>query len=84
MKKAMIFGMVAVLAAGVASAQDGVVMVGQSESDVSEVLVTVEAALVSSHVWRGQVQNNDFVFQPQVTVEQYGVSLNVWANYDMG
>lgn len=76
MKKIMTVGMAAVLAAGVVSAQDVV-----SESGPQ---VTIEGALVSSHVWRGQVINNDFVFQPQLTVAQYGVSLNVWANYDLG
>jgi outer membrane scaffolding protein for murein synthesis (MipA/OmpV family) len=84
MKKAMIFGIGAVLVTGIAHAQDGMVMVGQGGSDASEVQVTAEAALVSSHVWRGQVLNNDFVIQPQLTVEQYGVSLNLWGNYDLG
>ena len=84
MKKAMIIGMVAVLAAGTAIAQDDVVMVNQGASEASETQVTLEAALVSSHVWRGQVQNNDFVFQPQMTASQYGVSINVWGNLDMG
>ncbi len=85
MKKAMTIGLMAVLAAGVASAQDGVVMVDQMDgSYASQPEVTVEAALVSSHVWRGQVLNNDFVLQPQVTLSQYGVSINVWGNYDLG
>lgn len=83
MKKAMTIGLVAVLAAGTAVAENG--MVGQmGGSSASEVLVTAEAALVSSYVWRGQVQNNDFVVQPQITASQYGVSLNVWGNYDLG
>lgn len=84
MKKAMIIGMVAVLAVGTAIAQNDVVMVEQGGPDASRPEVTLEAALVSSHVWRGQVQNNDFVFQPQMSVSQYGVSINVWANLDMG
>ena len=84
MKKMMTVGMAAVLAAGIVNAQD-VVMVEQGDlNNSSETKVTLEGALISSHVWRGQVQNNDFVFQPQMTVEQYGVSLNIWANYDMG
>jgi len=84
MKKAMIIGMAAVLAVGTAIAQNDVVMVEQGGSDASRPEVTLEAALVSSHVWRGQVQNDDFVFQPQMTVSQYGVSINVWANLDLG
>lgn len=84
MKKAMIIGMAAVLAVGTAIAQNDVVMVEQGGADAFEPEVTIEAALVSSHVWRGQVQNNDFVFQPQMTVSQYGISINVWANMDLG
>lgn len=85
MNKLMTIGMAALMGAGVVRAQDDVVMVGSvPQSDSAEPQVTLEAALVSSYVWRGQVYNNDFVFQPQMTVAQYGFSLNVWANYDMG
>ena len=83
MKKTMIFGLVAVLAAGGAIAQDGVVM-ESGGSDGFQPEVTAEVALVSSHVWRGQVYNNGFVVQPQVTLSQYGVSFNLWGNYDLG
>ena len=85
MKKSMMIGITAVLTAGAVTAQDDEVMVDQMGSFGNpEPLTTVEAALVSSYVWRGQVYNNDFVFQPQVTVAQYGVSVNVWGNYDLG
>jgi outer membrane scaffolding protein for murein synthesis (MipA/OmpV family) len=85
MKKMMTIGLAAVLAAGVVSAQEGVVIVDQAPAgDASETLVTAELALVSAYVWRGQVFNNDFVLQPQLTASQYGVSLNVWGNYDLG
>lgn len=85
MNKLMTIGMAALMAAGVVKAQDDVVMVGSiPQNDPAETQVTLEAALVSSHVWRGQVLNNDFVFQPQLTAAQYGFSLNVWANYDLG
>lgn len=85
MKKAITIGMVAALAASGAIAQDDVVMVGQmGGASAPEAQVTAEAALVSSYVWRGQVLNNDFVVQPQLTVAQYGVSFNIWGNYDLG
>lgn len=85
MKKITMIGMMAVLAAGVANAQNDVVVVGQTGgSDAAQTQVTAEVALVSSYVWRGQVYNNDFVMQPQITASQYGVSLNVWGNYDIG
>ncbi|MCF7816902.1 MAG: hypothetical protein K9M54_03370 [Kiritimatiellales bacterium] len=84
MKKFMTIGMMAVLAAGVANAQNDVVIVDQAGgSDASEPQITLETALVSAYVWRGQVYNNDFVAQPQLTLSQYGVSLNVWGNYDL-
>jgi hypothetical protein len=61
------------------------VMVGQAPAnDNSRPEVTAETALVSAYVWRGQVYNNDFVVQPQLTIEQYGVSFNIWGNYDLG
>ncbi len=85
MKKAIVFGMVAALATGTAIAGDDVVMVGQmGGSASSEPEVSAEAALVTAHVWRGQVYNNDMVFQPQLTIEHAGVSFNIWGNYDLG
>jgi outer membrane scaffolding protein for murein synthesis (MipA/OmpV family) len=85
MNKMMTIGLVAVVAAGVASAENEVVMVGQAGgSDASQTKISTEVALVSSYVWRGQVYNNDMVVQPQITASQYGVSLNIWGNYDIG
>ena len=81
MKKAIVLGLAAVCAVG-AKAQNDMVVV-KSGDDKSQTKVTAEAALVSSYVWRGQVYNNDFVFQPQMTVEKYGVSFNVWGNYNI-
>jgi len=45
---------------------------------------TLEVALASAYVWRGQVYNNDAVIQPQITLSQYGFSMNMWASYDLG
>ena len=85
MKKVMTIGLVAVMAVGGAIAQEEVVIVDQmGGSSTSEAEVSLEAALVSADVWRGQVRNNDFVIQPQLTLAQYGVSLNIWGNYDLG
>ncbi|MEE9369300.1 MAG: TorF family putative porin [Pontiella sp.] len=85
MNKLMTIGMTAVMAAGIAGAQNDVVMVGQAPSnDKSITEVTGEIALVSAYVWRGQVLNNDIVMQPQITASSYGVSVNIWGNYDLG
>jgi hypothetical protein len=72
------------MVAGIAGAQDDVVMVGQAPvADDSRAEITAEAALMSSYVWRGQVYNNDAVFQPQLTISQYDFSFNVWGNYNL-
>lgn len=85
MKKGIIVGVAALMVAGISGAQDDMVMVGQAPAnDRARPEVTAEAALVTAYVWRGQVYNNDFVIQPQITIEQYGVSFNIWGNYDLG
>ena len=83
MKKAMIAAVC--LVAGSAFAQSGVVMVDQGavfNSGFTE--ATLEVALASSYVWRGQVLNNDTAVQSQITLAQYGFSVNMWTNYDLG
>ena len=83
MKKAMIAAVY--LIAGSAFAQSGVVMVDQGavfNSGFTE--ATLEVALASSYVWRGQVLNNDTAVQSQITLAQYGFSVNMWSNYDIG
>lgn len=84
MKKTMTVGMAVLMAAGIAGAQDDMVITGQAPASGPQTEVTAEAALVSSYVWRGQVYNNDFVFQPQITAAIAGFSINVWGNYDLG
>jgi len=59
-------------------------MVGQAPSvSGNGPVATAELALVSADVWRGMVRNEDFVLQPQLSVAQYGVSFNIWANWDI-
>ena len=68
-----------------ASAQSDVVLVDQGavyHSAMTE--ATLEVALSSAYVWRGQVYNNDPVIQPQITLSQYGFSMNMWASYELG
>jgi uncharacterized protein (TIGR02001 family) len=83
MKKLATIGFTALMAAGIAGAQDDMVMTGMPPAASTEPEVTAAAALFSSYVWRGQVYNNDLVIQPEITVSQYDFSLNVWANYDL-
>ena len=91
MKKNIIIGMVAVLATTGAMAQNDDIMVPKSQektgttftTDQSKAQFSADLALLTAQVWRGQVLNNDFVFQPQFTVRQYGVFFNIVANYDL-
>ena len=85
MNKVIMVGFAALAAAGIAGAQDDMSMVGLPPATSRvEPEVSVEAAALSSYVWRGQVLNNDIVVQPQMTVSYYDVSVNVWGNYNIG
>lgn len=79
MNKFMNFGFAALMAAGVVGAQD---MVTVQEAPAGPE-ITAEAALMSAYVFRGQVYNNDFVIQPQLTLSQNDISFNIWGNYDL-
>jgi len=85
MNKVIMVGFAALAAAGVAGAQTETMMVGLAPNSARmEPEVSVEDAILSSYVWRGQVQNNDMVTQPQITVAYYDFSVNVWGNYNFG
>ena len=43
----------------------------------------VSAAFISKYVWRGQMLNEDFVFQPSVGFGYGGLSASLWGNADM-
>lgn len=85
MNKVMTVGFAALMVAGIASAQDDMVMTGMPTANpAAEPEVSVETAVLSSYVWRGQVYNADAVVQPQITLSQYAVSFNIWGNYNVG
>ena len=72
-RKCIVFAGVAALtaAAGLARAED------------AKVSGEVNLPVLSSYVWRGQTLNDKSVFQPNLTVSQYGFSLKAWANYNL-
>lgn len=46
--------------------------------------VSVTADFLSAYVWRGQVCNDEPVFQPSIDVAgPYGLGFNLWANMDL-
>jgi hypothetical protein len=44
---------------------------------------TVSACFMSKYVWRGQLLNDDYVFQPSVGLSYGGLSASLWGNLDM-
>jgi hypothetical protein len=45
---------------------------------------SLELPVNSAYVWRGQVYNNEPVFEPSLTVStKYGLSFNTWANFNL-
>lgn len=84
MNKMMTVGFAALMVAGIAGAQDDMVMTGMPQGSADQgPEVTAEAALLSSYVWRGQVYNNDAVLQPQITISKSDFSFNIWGNYNL-
>lgn len=43
---------------------------------------TVDLAVLTGYLWRGMLINDEPVFQPSLTLDYRGFSLNVWATYD--
>ncbi|MFL2859470.1 MAG: TorF family putative porin [Pontiellaceae bacterium] len=83
--KKIVFLLSFVAFSSIVMAQDDIVMVDQgfiySEGMTES---TLEIGLASAYVDRGQVFNENPVMQPQLTLSQYGYSLNLWANFDFG
>ena len=46
------------------------------------VSASVDLAVLTGYLWRGMLINDEPVFQPSLTLDYRGFSLNVWANYD--
>lgn len=53
---------------------------GAVSNDLS---ATAELDCYSAYVSRGQVNSDRGVVQPALTIEKYGVRLNVWGNFDL-
>jgi len=77
MRKVMIAGL------AVAVAMGSCFTASAAATDREPVQVVAEGAVMSAYVWRGMVLNDGAVFQPQLTLAQYGFSFNIWGNYDI-
>lgn len=59
-------------------------MVGLLPNVLKAADVSLELPLNSAYVWRGQVYNDEPVFEPSLTVSTaYGLSFNTWANFNL-
>lgn len=86
MNKGMCVGVAALMVAGISGAQNDMSITGlppAGSSKTSEPEVTAAASLLSSYAWRGQIYNNDAVFQPELTISHYDFSFNLWGNYNL-
>ncbi len=52
-------------------------------TDAAEPEVRAKAKIVSSHLWRGWVVNDDPCFQPSVSLLSGGLGLNLWGTFDL-
>jgi hypothetical protein len=44
---------------------------------------TLDMPVLSAYVWRGQVLNDEAVIQPSLTLTKGGLSLNIWASFNL-
>lgn len=52
-------------------------------ADAPAVAVSADLPVLSAYVWRGQVLNDEAVFQPALNLTKGNFGLNVWANYNL-
>ncbi len=50
----------------------------------NDIITSMDAAVMSTYVWRGIVLTDDPVLQPALTAGYKGMSCNIWGNMDLG
>ena len=65
-----------VLMAAMAVAEDAKV-------DAPALAANTDLPVLSAYVWRGQVLNDEAVFEPALNLTKGGLGLNVWGNYNL-
>ncbi|MBI2570365.1 MAG: hypothetical protein HYV63_25480 [Candidatus Schekmanbacteria bacterium] len=61
----------------------GVMAAAGAGAEESSPAVSVDAAVFSSYLWRGQVLNDEAALQPALTVSKSGLSINLWHSMDL-
>jgi hypothetical protein len=82
----MMFAMVCVLS-WVAAAEEGTIHKKElpevSTAETPSLSTTVSACFMSKYIWRGQLIDDDYAFQPSVGLSYGGLSASLWGNLDM-
>ncbi|MBI2566212.1 MAG: hypothetical protein HYV63_04160 [Candidatus Schekmanbacteria bacterium] len=55
----------------------------EASAEENGVSASVDVAMFSAYIWRGQVINDEAVLQPSLTVEKNGLSINAWSSMNM-
>jgi hypothetical protein len=56
---------------------------GEEQTEPAAVEVDADVPVLSAYVWRGQVLNDEAVFQPALNLTKGGFGLNVWGNFNL-
>lgn len=68
---------------GIAAIGVGLLVGRVRAAEEPAVSVNADLPVLSAYVWRGQVLNDEAVFQPALNLSKGGFGLNVWGNYNL-
>lgn len=61
----------------------GVGMADEAKTEAPALAANTDLPVLSAYVWRGQVLNDEAVFQPALNMTKGGLGLNVWGNFNL-
>ena len=82
MKTGLIVGFVLLGWAGTSSAQAKTVVGDLLPENGVELEISATSDFYSQYIWRGMRLDNDYVYQPGVSISGYGFDVSVWGSFD--
>ena len=67
---------------GASSAQDKTVLGDLLPENGVELEISATSDFYSQYIWRGMRLDNDYVYQPGVSISGYGFDVSVWGSFD--
>jgi hypothetical protein len=61
----------------------GFAVAEEAKVEAPAVAANTDLPVLSAYVWRGQVLNDEAVFQPALNLTKGGLGLNVWGNFNL-